>query len=704
MRARAWFGRIPGSARASRRASAALAVILLALALAATASSWYQSRMINLSTASMATGDAYREARYLATAQKTELLYAYVSGRSQEERDRHAEIGRQLVVALQDLREMPGNEEIAVTQETTGKPAMQGDMPGMPGMGEEMPAMPGMQASDEPAMTAPSPGVPVTDRAVAAGLLGQQQRYLGLSDEFFDLLDSHDTPAVASLLQREINPLIEQIDHELHQVSAQHYEMNMTQAREMTKASTMLQVGTPLVFGVGLVLFALLTMITRSHRRNIQTQARQDALTGLPNRISFHESGQQALRDAAKTGVQPTMLVLDLDGFKDVNDSLGHYYGDQLLIEVGKRLRTVVRAQDVTARLGGDEFAVLLVAQGAEEGTQIARRITTALHAPFLIEDVTLDIEASIGIATAERDQNVVALIRHADTAMYLAKEHKLGYTHYDGDHDKNTASRLGLLGALRRALDAEEIVLHYQPKIALDTGEMSGVEALARWQHPTRGLLSPAEFIPVLESTTLGHRFTAHVLAQALAQTRRWLDEGIRLPVAVNVSTRCLLDERFPDTVARLLAGSNVPGELLCVEITENTVMADPTMTISILRRLRELGAKIAIDDFGTGYSSMTYLKMLPVDELKIDRSFVGDMTADASNVVLVQSAVDLGHNLGLAVVAEGVEDIPTLEMLRGLGCDIAQGYYFARPLPADQVTALMKHPRTKGSLKLRT
>jgi EAL domain-containing protein (putative c-di-GMP-specific phosphodiesterase class I) len=282
--------------------------------------------------------------------------------------------------------------------------------------------------------------------------------------------------------------------------------------------------------------------------------------------------------------------------------------------------------------------------------------------------------------------------MRFADIAMYTAKEHRLGWTRFDPGQAHETASRLTLLGDLRRALDTEdEIRLHFQPKVSVSSGAVIGAEALARWQHPTRGLVGPADFIPVLEGTSLIHRFTTRVLHLALAQTRQWLDDGHRVPVAINVSTRSLLDATFPDQVADALRAAGVPGDLLCIEITENTVMADPDRAIDVLRRIRALGVTTAIDDFGTGYSSMAYLKILPVDEIKVDRSFVRDMAVDHSNRVLVGSTVDLGHNLGLLVVAEGVEDGPTVTALQDLGCDVAQGYHYAKPLSADDFTAFL-------------
>ncbi len=414
--------------------------------------------------------------------------------------------------------------------------------------------------------------------------------------------------------------------------------------------------------------------------------AHHDALTGLPNRRLFSLRMAQSVQVAQAGGQQPTLLILDLDGFKGVNDTFGHDVGDLLLIETANRLRACLREQDTVARFGGDEFAVLITDADPTRGEHLAQRIVDALNKTFDIEGVTLDIEVSVGIATARTEQDTDVVIREADAAMYQAKVNRLGLTRFDPDATQHAADRLSLLGALRRALDSNEIELHYQPKISTATGELVGAEALARWRHPTRGLLGPAIFIPVLEGTNLIHRFTAYVLARALAQARTWHLTGNPVPVAVNVSTRCLLDPTFPDTVAEALATAGVPGELLCIEITENTVMADPEQAIDVLRRIRAMNVKTAIDDFGTGYSSMAYLKILPIDELKLDRSFVRDMATDHNNHVLVESLVELGHNLGMEVVAEGVEDSPTLTALRQIGCDVVQGYHLAHPLaPVD-------------------
>ncbi len=442
----------------------------------------------------------------------------------------------------------------------------------------------------------------------------------------------------------------------------------------------------------------------RAEATVLSHQIHYDELTGLPNRKLFHDECEQVLLTARATGEQPTMILLGLDGFRDVNDALGHDHGDLLLMEVARRLRAGMRAGDTICRLGGDEFTVLFANSGPAIGEQAAQRMIAAFDIPFLIEDVAVDLEVSIGVATAQPGDDALTFLRHADTAMYAAKENKLGYTCYVSGPESDTTARFRLLGELRRALDQQEIVLHYQPTIAIDTGEALGVEALARWHHPSRGLLAPAEFIPVVEDTALSHRFTSYVLANALAQARRWMDQGIRLPVSVNVSTRCLLDPQFPDTVAQRLLAADVPGELLCIEITESTVMADPTRAIDALRRIRAMGARTALDDFGTGYSSMAYLRVLPLDELKIDKSFVADIAGDGSNTALVQSAIDLGHNLGLVVVAEGVETAEVLATLRTLGCDVAQGYHFARPMPAEAFSTWQRATSGRDSRELPT
>jgi len=462
-----------------------------------------------------------------------------------------------------------------------------------------------------------------------------------------------------------------------------HTKLNAAKVARVNQTSRLLSIGMSVLFLLGLIVLGATGRKSRNDRRTIERMAAEDALTGLPNRTAFAAHTERALRAVREDGDrQPTVLMVDLNGFKDVNDSLGHHIGDLLLVEVAQRFRTCVRGQDVVSRFGGDEFAFLVTNAKPDVGEDTAMRIAKVLTRPFVIEHMTLDIEASIGITTAIPKQSVTDVVRDADVAMYVAKENRLSYSRFEPSQQDNTATRVTLVSSLRSALDSGEIVLHFQPKIDVGTGRLIGAEALARWQHPTRGLLPPGEFIPTLERTSLIEPFTTHVLKQALKQARIWMDDMCPIPVAVNVSTRCLLDSAFPDTIAQCLLAAGVPGELLCVEITESTILANPEGTIDVLRRIRGLGVRTSIDDFGTGYASMAYLKILPVDEVKVDRSFVKDMAIGDKDRMLVESAIELGHNLGLTVVAEGVEDQATLRALEVLGCDVAQGFYFAQAL----------------------
>ncbi|MBJ7453310.1 MAG: EAL domain-containing protein [Blastococcus sp.] len=419
-----------------------------------------------------------------------------------------------------------------------------------------------------------------------------------------------------------------------------------------------------------------------------------DALTGLPNWVLLRDRLTQALAAAGRSQSEVALLLIDLDRFKEINDSLGHTYGDKLLGQVGPRLRSVLRDMDTVGRLGGDEFAVLLPSvTGVAEVEIVAERLRQALHQPFDVDGVVLDVEASIGIVLSPwHGTDSEELRRNADIAMYAAKELKAGAVVFQPEVHATTPVRLSVLGDLRRALDSDgELFLHYQPKVALDAERVEGMEALLRWQHPTQGLIPPGEFIPVAEGTGIILRLTEHVLDLALAQQRCWLDAGTAVPVAVNLSTRCLLDAALPELVQRLLAEHGVPAALLRLEVTESAVMGDAARCMDVLQRLHDLGVHLSIDDFGTGYSSMAYLRRLPVDELKVDRTFVLGMTTTPQDLVLVRTAIDLGHNLGLPVVAEGVESREHVDALRALGCDVARGYHFGRPMTAADMTALM-------------
>jgi diguanylate cyclase (GGDEF)-like protein len=378
--------------------------------------------------------------------------------------------------------------------------------------------------------------------------------------------------------------------------------------------------------------------------------------------------------------------LLDLDHFKEVNDTFGHYAGDRLLEQVGHRLRDSVPANAVVARLGGDEFAVLVAtsAMSAEEAEAIPSDLLALLDRPVVVEGQRLNVAASIGVVHYPADgTDADALLRRADVAMYVAKRAHSGYAYYDAQQDPHTPERLGLVGELREAIEHDELTLAYQPQIALDTHQVTGVEALVRWAHPRRGMIPPVEFVAIAEHTGLMEPLTRCVLRGALQQCRTWLDKGLHLPVSVNISATDLQDG-FAQVVEELLDAHHVPVEYLRLEITEGAMMVDRDRASRVLQDLRALGVRISIDDYGTGYSSLAYLGHLPIDELKIDRSFIAGLLSSTANAAIVRSTIALGHDLGLVVVAEGVEDQPTWDVLGELGCDTIQGYFASKPLPA--------------------
>jgi diguanylate cyclase (GGDEF)-like protein len=426
-------------------------------------------------------------------------------------------------------------------------------------------------------------------------------------------------------------------------------------------------------------------------------QAMHDALTGLANRTLFHDRIEQAIRTAERDGGRLAVLMMDLDRFKEVNDSLGHAAGDALLIEIADRLQRVLRAADTVARLGGDEFGLVLTdADTHADVLTVVDRLRAALEEPVAVEGLSLVIEASIGIAMFPADgEGVDGLLQRADVAMYQAKSESSGWAFFDAVRDRQDPARLTLVGELRRALDRRELTLHYQPKALLTDGAVRSVEALVRWQHPERGIVAPDDFIPLAQRTGLITPLTLWVIDEALRQAGEWLAEGIRLSIAVNLATRNLLDLDFPDEVEKLLARRGVDASLLELEITESTVLADPVRTKAILERLSAMGIRLSIDDFGTGYSSLAYLKRLPVDEIKIDRSFVMGMEDDEDDDAIVRSTIDLGRNLGLDVVAEGVESRPVWDRLNELGCTVAQGFFLSRPVPAGELSAWLRERR---------
>jgi diguanylate cyclase (GGDEF)-like protein len=430
---------------------------------------------------------------------------------------------------------------------------------------------------------------------------------------------------------------------------------------------------------LGVLRFAL-TLRDINMQAKAQPASPLDRLTGLASWDGFQSAGSRML-DARSSAA---LLLMDIDHFKELNDTLGHKAGDELLVEVARRLESVQDPGELLARLGGDEFAVLTAHADPDA---VAARYRSVLESSFVSQGIQVHIEASAGISVfPDNGVSLLDLLQRADVAMFAAKSGRLGHQAYDAATDTHSVERLSLLGDLHDAISADELLLHYQPKVSIADGSLVGVEALVRWAHPTRGLLGPAMFVPAIEQTTMTGPLTAKVLELALAQTRLWMDEGLYIPVSVNASAANLLDHTFPQSVARLLAHHRVDPSMLVLEITETAVMADPLRATDTLRRLRALGVEASLDDFGTGYSSLLHLKQLAVSELKIDRSFVSNMLTSSSDGEIVRSTIELAGRLDMLVVAEGVETAEVLAQLAAYHCDVAQGFLLAPPLtPAE-------------------
>ncbi len=436
-------------------------------------------------------------------------------------------------------------------------------------------------------------------------------------------------------------------------------------------------------------------LLSQRRARELERMATTDDLTGLPNRESFRTRLAQQIAEAdGTTGAMFAVMLMDLDRFKEVNDTLGHHYGDQLLKQLGPRLQACVGPEGLVARLGGDEFAILSPRTTDPNAyNQVARRLLAFVQRPLEVDDVSLEVGASIGIARFPLDgRDATELMRCAEIAMYAAKGAQSGCALFAPAQDRHSMHRLNLVSDVRRAIDAGEIVVHYQPQVGLDDMRVQGVEALARWQHPTFGVLPPSAFIGAVEQTGLIGPLTRHVLNQAIAQCAAWRTAGHELTVAVNLSVRNLLDHDLPTQIERMLREHELPPRALKIELTESMIMSDPDRARATLARLSKLGVGISVDDFGTGYSSLHNLQRLPIDELKIDKSFVMPMLKDESNLIIVRSTVNLGHDLGLQVIAEGVEDERTLLRLCSFGCDLIQGFHVSRPQPADALDAWLE------------
>jgi diguanylate cyclase (GGDEF)-like protein len=450
------------------------------------------------------------------------------------------------------------------------------------------------------------------------------------------------------------------------------------------------------IVGIGVLLVVLVIfqylvgelLKSQERAKELHRKATTDELTALPNRHQFAISVESEIEAAQMTKRPFAVMLIDLDHFKEINDTLGHHYGDVLLKDLGPRLAACVAPDGVVARLGGDEFAVLpgQRTDDAETLQAIATRLIDCVQQPLRVDQMTLEVGASIGVARYPVDgEDASALLRRADIAMYKAKENHSSFKLYEAEMDRYSVRRLTVLTDFRRALKSEEFVVHYQPIVDIRLAEVRGAEALVRWQHPEMGLVPPNDFIPIAEQSGLIGLLTRYVLERSIAQIADWRRAGTELAVSVNLSMRDLLDRDLPVEIERMLDTYGMPAEALKVEITESMIMSDPDRSRAIVMKLRDAGLRISVDDFGTGYSSLANLKRLPINELKIDRSFVSPMLLDESDRIIVRSTINLGHDLGLNVVAEGVEDERTLKQLELLGCDLAQGYHLSRPLPAD-------------------
>ena len=428
----------------------------------------------------------------------------------------------------------------------------------------------------------------------------------------------------------------------------------------------------------------------REQREQLEYMALHDSLTDLPNRTLFNDRLKQALKIAKRSNEPLAVMLMDINNFKEINDTMGHQVGDEILKEISTRLLEIIRGGDTVARMGGDEFLMLLPNASPDNQTQFINRVNAVLDTPFLVGRRAFEIRASIGIAQFPDDgDEPEMLLKHADIAMYAAKGSAVASIRYNKSLDTSNINRLELAHSLRKAVDEDQLVLHYQPIINCSTGNISSVEALIRWNHPDRGLLYPDSFIPLAEQTYHINAITYWVIKHAFQQLSTWRKLGLELGISINISAHDLLDPKLSKFIKEELNTNSLGASLITIEITESALMMNAHQTLNNLKKLRAIGINIEIDDFGTGYSSLQYLQRFPVSGLKIDKSFVLNMTNDDNDAIIVRSTTDLAHNMGLSVVAEGIENQDTYDIIEILGCDYAQGYLIARPMSADTLPA---------------
>ncbi len=457
-----------------------------------------------------------------------------------------------------------------------------------------------------------------------------------------------------------------------------------------------------ILFG-GSVFVIVVTRMSLYSIRNIQRiaalerhNATHDVLTDLPNRVMLYERINQVVRDAKRNKTTLAVLLMDLNQFKEVNDTLGHHCGDGLLQQVAPRIKAVLRESDTLARLGGDEFSVILPATDLDGAIVLSQKIIATMEQHFIVEGHSLQIGISIGIAMYPEDAyNSDSLLRKADVAMYVAKRYSLGYSVYDEEQDQHTINRLMIIGKLHDAIGNNELLLHYQPIVDTRTFKLWGFEALVRWNQPVLGLLRPSEFVPMAEQSEIIKEMSCWVVSNALRKFRHWHAKDRSLRLSVNLSMKDIQDSTFVAWLKGQFEVLKVDPRCMNIEITESSMMTDSKRALAVIKQLHEMGVTFSIDDFGTGFSSLSYLKQLPSNSIKIDRSFVHDMLTDDNDAVIVRSTIDLAHNMGKTVIAEGVESQEVLDILEILGCDYIQGYYLCAPLPENQVEEWMLKER---------
>lgn len=508
---------------------------------------------------------------------------------------------------------------------------------------------------------------------------------MGMEDENPAMIDRIRNSAMPRQreIAKQVSDLI-QLQREHTAAAVREAEASYREVRDL-----MIALGASALF-IGFLIATLVSRRVSRQARQLADQALYDSLTGLPNRCLLHDRLEQAIALSPRNKRPFAVALMDIDHFKTVNDTLGHDVGDELLREVAQRLKQTVRADDTVARMGGDEFVMILHGFTEDNVARFAEKLFARLSPPFIWHGQAIDISASVGFSMFPlHAEDSGSLIRYADIAMYAAKRSGKGHALYETKMEQADRTNLSLKGELREAIQEGRLTLYYQPKISNGDCGLVGLEALVRWEHPKLGLLTPDQFVPLAEGSGLIGPLTQWVLKTALAQLAELHARGHPLNMSVNLSARSLHDLELPQLVSELLAGSGVAAKFLTLEVTESAVMAHPDSAMVILARLDRMGITLAIDDFGTGYSSLSHLKQLPMDEIKIDKSFVMDMEKNENDAVIVRSTINLAHNLGLKVVAEGVETKEAWAMLNALGCDHAQGYYLSRPLPPERLTA---------------